>query len=213
MKERSVNHSTPRSVTYLGLEYGDCGDMCALWFRLGCEGLLAFVSRPPPGEIFPASAFSEWSMAGGGRRLRCGLVTLLSQPGLVHPLPARRPSYLYLQIRGAGAPTPPASSPPDAIALIKSVDRKHCELLHACPCQGIHCLMFETLTFRFFTFFTGFPTCLLHNLVGWWIEIYCVNLERPLRYCYRLWTLICGAIDAAAPVKTLHAMKHRLLSE
>lgn len=73
--------------------------------------LFAFVSRPPPGEILPASAFSVCNMTGGGRLSPSDLVTLMSRPRLSRRccLGATAP---YLLIRGAGAQTPPASSPP-----------------------------------------------------------------------------------------------------
>lgn len=98
--------------TYFGFAYGDDGED-ALWFLFGWLCLFAFVSRPPPGDIFPASAFSEFSMAGGGRFLAGGLVTLLARLSLSRVL--RRASLPYLLIRGAGAHTPPASSPPDSL--------------------------------------------------------------------------------------------------
>lgn len=100
-------------ITYFGLEYGDDGDD-ALWFLFGCVCLFAFESRPPPGDILPASAFSECSMVqGGGRWLPSGLVTVKTCSRLTR---ARyQPHTPYLLIRGAGAHPPPASSPPDAV--------------------------------------------------------------------------------------------------
>lgn len=99
------------SNTYFGFEYGDDG-ASALWFLFGCECLLAFESRPPPGDILPASAFRECSMAGGGR-YRTSLVTLMPLLRLSPWL--RRATAPYLLIRGAGAHPPPASSPPDTV--------------------------------------------------------------------------------------------------
>lgn len=62
-------------VTYFDLEYVVDGDD-ALWFLFGCECLFAFESRPPPGDILPASAFNECNIAGGGRWVPSGLVTV-----------------------------------------------------------------------------------------------------------------------------------------
>ncbi|KAL4715320.1 hypothetical protein ACJJTC_004772 [Scirpophaga incertulas] len=98
--------------TYFGLEYGDDGDI-VLWFLFGCVCLFAFVSRPPPGDILPASAFSECSIAGGGRFEQSDLVTLMPRLLVVGAL--RRATVPYLLIRGAGAYPPPASSPPDTL--------------------------------------------------------------------------------------------------
>lgn len=101
-------------VTYLGLEYGAEGDD-ALWFLLGCECLFALVSRPPPGEIFPASVLSECSIAGGGRFGPSSLVTLTIPPRLPRPRLSRAATTPYQLIRGAGAHPPPASSQPDTL--------------------------------------------------------------------------------------------------
>ncbi|CAH2232708.1 jg5332 [Pararge aegeria aegeria] len=90
--------------TYFVLEYGDDGDE-DLWFLLGCECRFAFVSRPPPGDILPASAFRECSMTGGGR-LPSGLVTMMPR----HRLRLRYQPPPYLLISAVARP-PPASSP------------------------------------------------------------------------------------------------------
>lgn len=122
----------------------------SLWFRLGRLGRFALLSRPPPGDILPASAFRVWSIAGGGRGGRCSLVTLPSRPGLEHPRPALRPPYL--QIRGAGPHPSPAASPPDVITAIKSTISTEVTL-HARPTQTCpHCrITCTSLTFLRFT--------------------------------------------------------------
>lgn len=140
-------------VTYLGLEYGEEGED-ALWFLLGCECLFAFESRPPPGDILPASALRECSMAGGGRVEPSSLVTL--KPWIrVSPCLATAP---YLLIRGAGAHPPPASSPPDTLthALTTFKFNVYFILGHSilgsasCPIQTF----FIHISFEFFRYFS-----------------------------------------------------------